>query len=94
MCLESINSQNYIAYKRERENLLSRHPGWYVAYHDGKQVALGPDRDEVYRKARTKIVRGLVMVQRIDHPGEELRIRLRRPLPSRSRLGDIEADDK
>jgi len=43
------NRQNSLAWLQEKPALLKSHPGWFVAYQDGKRVALEPDCDKLVK---------------------------------------------
>lgn len=73
------NAINYRAFDRERPDLLAMYPGGFAAYHNGARVAVGNDRNAVYREARDKIGLGLIMVQPVVRKEDEPVIRLRSP---------------
>lgn len=41
------NRPNALAWIKEKTELLKTHPGWFVAYQDGKRIALAPDYDSL-----------------------------------------------
>lgn len=42
-------------WSREKEELLKTHPGWFVAYQNGKRVALEPSLDRLVAALEEKL---------------------------------------
>ena len=42
-------------WSREKEQLLKTHPGWFVAYQDGKRIALEPSLDRLVAALEEKL---------------------------------------
>jgi CheY-like chemotaxis protein len=78
------NAENVNAFRNDRDRLLSTYPGQFVAYHGGKLIAVGADRNSVYSAARQKIGPGLIMVQAVVPASEEPSVRWRTPPKART----------
>lgn len=59
------NYGNIVAFQRERDELIRDYNGQFVAYCEGKRIAIGENREEVYAEARRKAPEGIVLLQEI-----------------------------
>jgi len=48
-------SQNEYVWNMEKDRLFKTHPGWFVAYQDGKRVALEPSLDQLVTALNEKL---------------------------------------
>ena len=73
------NYENFVAFEREREELIKDYDGQFIAYHDGKRIALGEDKEKIYQTARKIIPKGLVLLIQIGEERPNLRLRTTNP---------------
>lgn len=73
------NATNCLAFDRERDELLEKYAGQYVAYADGFRLAIAPEENAAYAKARSQAAEAIIMVEQIVPASHKPTVRLRSP---------------
>ena len=76
---EDINKTDIDAYEKERDELLKKHSGKYVAYSNGHRILIKVDEDILYREARKLVPHGVIMINKIIPRDQEPAYELRTP---------------
>jgi len=67
------------AYEQDRQSLLVSNKGWFVAYNEGKRIALAPTRDDAIKAVDALKPAGLVMIHQVCAKDEEPRVTFSSP---------------
>ena len=85
---KDINQTNFDEYEKERDELLKKYPGQYVAYSGGKRILIGVDENIIYHESRKIVPKGAIVIMKIIPKDQEDQRPFELRTPSFGRLED------